>query len=146
MKKLSTTIAKEDGTPKVITVCVDDQTATALEQCTEEFRQMYILDEYEEQKLTHTETRRIVSYEQITESGFDITDPEKNPMEMLVSREVDQRLYAAMDNLTEKQYHILWRHAVDGLTYEEIAAEMGIRWDTVRGHYHAAVKKVRKFF
>ena len=146
MKKLSTTIAKEDGTQKVITVCVDDQTATALEQCTEEFRQMYILDEYEEQKLTHTETRRIVSYEQITESGFDITDPEKNPMEMLVSREVDQRLYAAMDKLTEKQYRILWRHAVDGLTYEEIAAEMGIRWDTVREHYHAAVKKVKKFF
>ena len=146
MKKLSTTIAKEDGTPKVITVCVDDQTATALEQCTEEFRHMYILEEYEDQKLTHTENRRIVSYDQIAEKGFDITDPEKSPMEMLVSREVDQRLYAAMDKLTEKQYRILWRHAVDGLTYEEIAAEMGIRWDTVRGHYHAAVKKVRNLF
>ena len=74
MKKLSTTIAKEDGTPKVITVCVDDQTATALEQCTEEIRHMYILEEYEDQKLSHTENRRIVSYEQITESGFDITN------------------------------------------------------------------------
>ncbi len=146
MKKLSTTIAREDGTPKVITVCVDDGTAMALEQCTEEIRHMYILEEYEDQKLTHTETRRIVSYEQITESGFDITDPEESPMEMLVSREVNQRLYAAMDKLTEKQYHILWRHAVDGLTYEEIAAEMGVRWDTVREYYHAAVKKVRKFF
>ena len=53
---------------------------------------------------------------------------------------------AAMDKLSEKQYRILWRHAVDGLTYEEIAAEMGIRWDTVREHYHVAVKKVKKFF
>ena len=146
MKLLSTMITTEKETTKEITVCVDDGTAMALEQCTEEIRHMYILEEYEDQKLTHTETRRIVSYDQITESGFDITDPEGSPMDMLISREEHQRLYAAMDKLTEKQYRILWRHAVDGLTYEEIAAEMGVRWDTVREHYHAAVKKVRKFF
>ncbi|MBQ7348027.1 MAG: hypothetical protein IJW55_10285 [Clostridia bacterium] len=35
---------------------------------------------------------------------------------------------------------------MDGLTYEEIALEMGIRWDTMREHYHAAVKKVQKYF
>ena len=93
MKLLSTMITTEKETTKEITVCVDDQTATALEQCTEEFRHMYILEEYEDQKLSHTETRRIVSYEQITESGFDITDPEESPMEMLVSREVNQRLH-----------------------------------------------------
>lgn len=146
MKLLSTMITTEKETTKEITVCVDDETAMALEQCTEEIRHIYILEEYEDQKLTHTETRRIVSYEQITEGGFDIADPENSPMDMLISREEHQRLYAAMDKLTEKQYRILWRHAVDGLTYEEIADEMGVRWDTVREYYHAAVKKVRKFF
>ena len=62
MKLLSTMITTEKETTKEITVCVDDQTAMVLEQCTEEFRHMYILEEYEDQKLTHTETRRIVSY------------------------------------------------------------------------------------
>ena len=57
MKLLSTMITTEKETTKEITVCVDDGTAKALEQCTEEIRHMYILEEYEDQKLTHTETR-----------------------------------------------------------------------------------------
>ena len=44
MKLLSTMITTEKEITKEITVCVDDQTAMVLEQCTEEFRQMYILD------------------------------------------------------------------------------------------------------
>lgn len=146
MKLLSTEITDKNGEVKKITVCVDDATAAALAECSEDIRHIYIMDEYEAQKLTHKETRRHISYEQITDSGLDIASPEDSPMDRLARSEENARLFSAMDKLTDKQYRVLWRHAVDGLTYEEIAAEMGIRWDTVREHYHAAVKKVQKNF
>ena len=67
MKLLSTTITESNGIIKKVTVCVDNATAEALAFCSEDIRQIYILDEYEDQKLTRRETRRHFSYEEILE-------------------------------------------------------------------------------
>lgn len=146
MKLLSTTIIDGNGKTKDITVCVDEQTAEALTQCSEEIRHIYIIEEYKDQKLTRKETRCHISYEQLTDAGIDIASLEDTPIEALLRSTENARLYSALKTLTDKQYHALWRYAVDGLTFEEIADEMGIRWDTVREHYRAAVKKIQKNF
>ena len=140
MKLLSTLL--DDGSQ--IKVCVEDKTAETLEQCSEEIRRMYILDEYEDQKLTHKETRRHISYEQITELGLDIASDEERPEDRLIRLEVNSRLHTAMKCLTDKQYHALWRYAVDGHTFQMIADEMGISKITAREYYLAAVKKMKK--
>lgn len=146
MKLLSTTITESNGIVKKVTVCVDNATAEALALCSEDIRQIYILDEYEDQKLTRRETRRHFSYEEILENGIDFPSCEDTPLENIIRLEKNAELYAAMNKLTDKQYHVLWKHVVDGLTYMEIAAEMGIRWDTVREYYHAAIRKIKKYF
>ena len=140
MKLLSTLL--DDGSQ--IKVCVEDKTAETLEQCSEEIRRMYILDEYEDQKLTHKETRRHISYEQITELGLDIASDEESPEDRLIRLEVNSRLHTAMTRLTDKQYHVLWRYAVDGHTFQMIADELGISKITAREYYLAAVKKMKK--
>lgn len=144
MKLLSTIITDAHGCPKRISVSVDDLTAEILEQCSEAIRHAYIIDEYEDQKLTHTETRRIVSYDQITETGLDFPCLEESPLEILIRKEKYSCLYAALDKLTERQYHILWRYAVDGLTFRAIAEEMGICKTAAHQYYQNAIKKLKK--
>jgi hypothetical protein len=92
MKKLTVTITDKNGEEKDISVYVENETAEALEQCSEEIRRMYILDEYEDQKLTHKETRRHISYEQITELGLDIASDEESPGDMLIRLEENSHI------------------------------------------------------
>ena len=102
MKKLTVTITDKNGEEKDISVYVENETAEALEQCSEDIRRMYILDEYEDQKLTHKETRRHISYEQITELGLDIASDEESQEDRLIRLEVNSRLHTAMKRLTDK--------------------------------------------
>ena len=144
MKKLSITIIDHNGEVKRISAYVEDETATALEYCDKEIRRVYILDKHEEQNLDHRESRRQSSLEQITEEGQQFGTDEYDPATEYLRYEQNKKLHAALRTLTDKQYHALWRYAVDGLTFQQIAVEMGIRWDTVRWHYRAAIKKLQK--
>ena len=82
--------------------------------------------------------------DQVMEEGEQFSTNEYNPAVEMMIREDNERLYEAMRTLTDKQYQALWRYAVDGLTFQEIGVEMGIRWETVREHYKSALKKLRK--
>ncbi len=63
MKKISTEITDKNGVEKIITVFVDDETAAVLEECDEDFRRFYILEEHKDYNRTRAETRRHISYE-----------------------------------------------------------------------------------
>ena len=115
-----------------------------MEYCNEEIRRVYILDKHEEQSLDRRESRRQSSLEQMTAEGQQFGTDDYDPAAQYLRREENKKLYDALRTLTEKQYHALWRYAVDGLTFQQIAVEMGIRWDTVRWHYRAAIKKLQK--
>lgn len=56
------------------------------------------------------------------------------------------RLNTALKSLTEKQRTILFSHIEDGKSFRTIAVELGINKDTVREHYLAAIKKIKKLF
>ncbi len=146
MKKLSTQITDKNGVEKTITVFVDDETAAVLEECDEDFRRFYILEEHKDYNRTRAETRRHISYESFTEQGIDMASNEENPAEQIIRLEVNAQLHKAMESLTEKQRQALWLVAVDELSFHEAGAKMGVRWETVREHYEAAIKKVRKNF
>ena len=145
MKKLTVTVTNQRGETESISAYVEDEIAQALEQCSDEVRRIYILDKHEEQNADRRETRRHSSLEHIMEEGEQFGTNEYNPAVKMMKREDNERLYNALEMLTDKQYQALWRYAVDGLTFEEIGEEMGIRWETVREHYKAALKKLRNF-
>ena len=144
MKKLTVTVTNQRGEIELISAYVEDEIAEALEQCSDEVRRVYILDKHEEQNADRRETRRHCSLDQVMEEGEQFGTDEYNPAVEMKKRENNERLYEAMRALTDKQYQALWRYAVDGLTFEEIGEEMGIRWETVREHYKSALKKLRK--
>jgi len=64
----------------------------------------------------------------------------------LLQKADNERLYAAMEHLTEKQYLILWLNVVEGLSFREIGRRFGISKTTVVEQFNAAVKKIRKNF
>ncbi len=144
MKKVTVTVANQRGEIELISAYVEDEIAVALEQCSDEVHRVYILDKHEEQNADRRETRRHRSLDQVMEEGEQFGTNEYNPAVEMMKREGNERLYEAMRALTDKQYQALWRYAVDGLTFQEIGEEMGIRWETVREHYRAALKKLRK--
>ena len=144
MKKLTVTVTNRCGEIECISAYVEDEVAEALKQCSDEVRRIYILDKHGEQNADRRETRRHCSLEQAMEEGEQFGTNEYNPAVEMMKREDNERLYNALEMLTDKQYQALWRYAVDGLTFEEIGEEMGIRWETVREHYKSALKKLRK--
>ena len=146
MKKLSTNIINENGETKKITVFVEDETAAVLTKCDEETRHLYILEEHETQNLTRKETRRHISYESIIEKGLDFVSPEESPSERLIRSEEEKRLHNAMASLTDKQYQVLWLHAVDGLSFREIGRRLGLTKNSVIERYNSALKKIQKNF
>ncbi len=146
VKKFAETVDKH-GAKKIISVYLDDKTAEILESCDEDFRRLYILEEHKANNRTRAETRRHTSYEELIEqAGNELASAEESPAERVLRLETYARLHKAMDKLTDKQYRALWLVAVDELSFHEAGAKMGVRWETVREHYEAAIKKVRKNF
>lgn len=146
MKKLTIIITEQNGNRKNITVELENELANWLTTQPEDVQRDFILFEYKARCVERKETRRTQSLDSSLDNGFDIADESADVVKEILQKCDNEQLYAAMKTLTDKQYQVLWLYAVDGLTYEEIAKKMGVRWDTVREHYHAAVKKVQKNF
>lgn len=65
------------------------------------------------------------------------------PAEALHRKELRQRIFAAMEELTEEQREVLLLREVEGLSYAEIAESMGIPEGTVMSRLFYARKKMQ---
>ena len=71
--------------------------------------------------------------------------PEELPMEEIIDRsEEEARLWVAIEKLPEQRRRCLIMAKRDGLSYKEIAAELGITENTVRNHIARAVASLRE--
>lgn len=146
MKKLSTEITTKKGERKIITVEVDDIYADWLVTQPQEIYHDAVMFEYRTSCVERKETRYIQSLDASMDNGFDIADESVDIAKELLQKADNERLYAAMEHLTEKQYLILWLNAVEGLSFREIGRRFGISKTTVVEQFNAAVKKIRKNF
>lgn len=146
MKKLSTEITTKKGERKIITVEVDDIYADWLVTQPQEIYHDAVMFEYRTSCTERKETRYIQSLDASMDNGFDIADESVDIAKELLQKAANERLYAAMEHLTEKQYLILWLNAVEGLSFREIGRRFGISKTTVVEQFNAAVKKIRKNF
>ena len=146
MKKLSTEITTKKGERKIITVEVDDIYADWLVTQPQEIYHDAVMFEYRTSRTERKETRYIQSLDASMDNGFDIADESVDIAKELLQKADNERLYAAMEHLTEKQYLILWLNAVEGLSFREIGRRFGISKTTVVEQFNAAVKKIRKNF
>ena len=146
MKKLSTEIIRKNGEIRTITVEVDDIYADWLLTQPKEVYHDAVLFEYRTSCVERKETRYIQSLDASMDNGFDIADESVDIAKELLQKADNERLYAAMQHLTEKQYLIIWLNAVEGLSFREIGRRFGISKTTVVEQFNAAVKKIRKIF
>ena len=113
-------------------------------EVTEEFAAEYAAMEHRDKLIERKETRRHQSLDKSLEHGWDIADPSADVALQAEQDEDKERLYAALRKLTDKQRAVLLLYIEEGKTFREIGEELGIHKDTVKEHYHAAIKNLRK--
>ena len=113
-------------------------------EVTEEFASEYAAMEYRDKLIERKETRRHQSLDKSLEHGWDVTDPSADVALQAERNEEKARLSSALKKLTDKQRAVLLLYIEEGLSFREIGEKLGIHKDTVKEHYHAAIKNLRK--
>ena len=113
-------------------------------EVTEEFAAEYAAMEYRDKLIERKETRRHQSLDKSLEHGWDIPDPSADVTLQAERNEEKTRLSSALQKLTDKQRAVLLLYIEEGKSFREIGEELGIHKDTVKEHYHAAIKNLRK--
>lgn len=114
-------------------------------EVTEEFAAEYAAMEHRDKLIERKETRRHQSLDKSLEHGWDVADPSADVALQAERNEDKERLYAALQGLTDKQRAVLLLYIEEGKSFREIGEELGIHKDTIKEHYHAAIKKLKKF-
>ena len=114
-------------------------------EVTEEFAAEYAAMEHRDKLIERKETRRHQSLDKSLEHGWDVADPSADVALQAEQDEDKERLNAALRKLTDKQRAVLLLYIEEGKSFREIGEELGIHKDTVKEHYHAAIKKLKKF-
>ena len=114
-------------------------------EVTEEFAAEYAAMEHRDKLIERKETRRHQSLDKSLEHGWDVADPSADVALQAEQDEDKERLYDALRKLTDKQRAVLLLYIEEGKSFREIGEELGIHKDTVKEHYHAAIKKLKKF-
>ena len=114
-------------------------------EVTEEFASEYAAMEHRDKLIERKETRRHQSLDKSLEHGWDIPDPSADVALQAERNEEKARLSSALQRLTDKQRAVLLLYIEDGLSFREIAANLGVNKDTIREHYLAAIKNLKKF-
>lgn len=114
-------------------------------EVTEEFASEYAAMEHRDKLIERKETRRHQSLDKSLEHGWDVADPSTDVALQAERDEDKERLHTALRKLTDKQRAVLLLYIEEGKSFREIGEELGIHKDTVKEHYHAAKKKLKKF-
>ena len=67
-----------------------------------------------------------------------------NPHHTLVAKETSELVMSAVNELSEKQKEVFLLRQHSGMTFKEIAETTNQPLNTVLGHMHYAVSKIRK--
>ena len=114
-------------------------------EVTEEFAAEYTAMEHRDKLIERKETRRHQSLDKSLEHGWDVADPSAD-VALQAERDEDKAvLHSALQRLTDKQRAVLLLYIEEGKSFREIGEKLGIHKDTVKEHYHAAIKKLKKF-
>lgn len=94
--------------------------------------------------IDHSKTKR--NYELMENFELLQSASSSNPHESFVKEEREQILEIALISLPEKQREVFVLRKNSGMTFKEIAELTGEPLNTVLGHMHYAVKKLRALF
>lgn len=90
----------------------------------------------------HRRSMRQVRTEELEESQAIV---EFDALDELIAEETSRRVQQAMAQLSPMQRGVFMRRVQDGLSYREIADQLGTTEGAARVHYHNAMRSVREF-
>ena len=88
---------------------------------------------------------RSESIEPLREAGFDPADPEPGTEEKVIAAEQHQQLRACIARLPEDQREALVMTQLEGISYEEAAARLGVSEGTVKSRVNRAKQKLKEW-
>ena len=71
---------------------------------------------------------------------------EEHPLGILLEKELEQQLVSVMEKMPEQTRRVFEKSRIEGLTYDQIAEQMGISANTVKYHIRQALAFLRKEF
>ncbi|MDC3379357.1 RNA polymerase sigma factor [Planctomycetota bacterium] len=87
--------------------------------------------------------RKVRKADQLEEGRVAVTDAERNPQATARERELKDALSKALDTLSEKHRTVFVLYSVKGLSYKEIAANLGCSIGTVMSRLFYARKNLQ---
>ncbi len=88
---------------------------------------------------------RSESIEPLREAGFDPADPKAGTEEQVLKTEEQQRLREGIAQLPEEQQEALVLTQLEGVSYEEAAARLGVSEGTVKSRVNRAKAKLKEW-
>ena len=81
--------------------------------------------------------------ETVMDSAFDL-DAEALQTIPLYMRLQNEKLYASLSQLTERERYVFFNRALDEKSLDALAAELGLSYKGVAAIYYRTIKKIRK--
>lgn len=138
MQKFSLKVTRKNGNERTVTVYLDDTTAQLLKEAGDQkLLNTYLYEEYKASRRARQEEFWNQSLEEDMENGIDYEDKHKFG-DFSFDDMDDERLQAAIKQLTPRQQEILRLMYIEGRTQKEIAEKYGVAKQAV----HSAVKRI----
>lgn len=99
----------------------------------------------EEKYGNRSETRRHVSLESLLEKAVEPSVTDEYFSDDILGNMDNEQLQERLICLTDKQKVVIIKAVIEGMSFREIAREMGLNKDTIREQYWAAIKKLQEF-
>ncbi len=142
--KFEIMVETEEGEKKV-NVWVEKRTAKLLRQCSEDFQQVYLREEYESQKKERAETRRHQSLEYTMESGLDFEDENADTYTIAEKKEWTSYVVEGLNYLEPQQKMLVQQVFYEGQSVTELAAKYGVSKAAISCRLQKIYIKLKKF-
>ena len=143
MKKYEVSLITKQG-EKTVKVYIEDNIAKLLDECSEEVKQIYLIEEYKAKLNERKETRWHISLEKSIANGYEYESKTDLPLQEILKAEERESIEKLLKSLTDKQYKVLMLYVYKGWTFETIAKKMDISFQCAHQIYQAAIKKLKK--
>ncbi|MCH5165084.1 MAG: sigma-70 family RNA polymerase sigma factor [Clostridiales bacterium] len=145
MEKFKIEVTKKNGDKQTVTVYLDDTTAQLLKQTGDEkLLDAYLQEEYKDSRKARQDAYWNQSLEEDYENGIDYAD-EHDYSDYSFDDMEDERLQAAIKQLTPRQQEILRLIYIEGRTQDDVAKILHRSQPSINGNLQTIYKRIKEF-
>ena len=145
MQKFELKVTQKNGDEKTVVVYLDDTTAELLKQtCDQKLLDTYLYEEYKASRKTRREAYWSHSLDEDSENGIDYAD-KRSYYNFSFEDCENEKLQAAIEQLTPRQQEILRLIYIEGRTQEEVAKFLHRVQSSISESLQTIYKRIKEF-